>query len=450
MQERKKAVWFLMVLSALVIIPFLGETIFYSKGEPREAIVAYTMLESGNWVLPLNYGTDNCLQTTLPLLVYRCLFHFAGRRHGICLAPAIGGIFLGDCFALFSFFAERKGTRVAFLASVLLLSSFEVHRAAVACRVDMVQVSLIVMSLLLLYRWDEKKCHSVPWLAILLMACGTLTKGPVGSIFPCMVIGAFQLMRGRSFWKTFLSLAGIGALSLVPWLVWMWAAYQQGGAEFSALMAEENTGRFFGKMSYASHENPLWYNFLTLIWGWVPWTLVLLISLFGLKWKEMRWLPEGDTFGSRLKQAWTKFRNQPPLQLFIWLAILLIFIFYCVPKSKRSVYLLPIYPFMAVLMAEYLLALVQRGAKVFRISAMIFCLFGHPAYSSLFHSSPRAGSGECLRDRTPCGRECGFHACIADGVPAFFQVVPGSASVDSGGLHMGGSGKAYRFLFFII
>ena len=309
-------------------------------------------------------------------MVYRCLFHFAGRRHGICLAPAIGGIFLGDALRVFPFFAERKGTRVAFLASVLLLSSFEVHRAAVACRVDMVQVSLIVMSLLLLYRWDEKKCHSVPWLAILLMACGTLTKGPVGSIFPCMVIGAFQLMRGRSFWKTFLSLAGIGALSLVPWLVWMWAAYQQGGAEFSALMAEENTGRFFGKMSYASHENPLWYNFLTLIWGWVPWTLVLLISLFGLKWKEMRWLPEGDTFGSRLKQAWTKFRNQPPLQLFIWLAILLIFIFYCVPKSKRSVYLLPIYPFMAVLMAEYLLALVQRGAKVFRISAMIFASLG--------------------------------------------------------------------------
>lgn len=376
MQERKKAVWFLMVLSALVIIPFLGETIFYSKGEPREAIVAYTMLESGNWVLPLNYGTDIAYK---PPFLYWCIAAFSTLLGGVTefasrLPSAV--FFLAMLCVFFRFFAERKGTRVAFLASVLLLSSFEVHRAAVACRVDMVQVSLIVMSLLLLYRWDEKKCHSVPWLAILLMACGTLTKGPVGSIFPCMVIGAFQLMRGRSFWKTFLSLAGIGVLSLVPWLVWMWAAYQQGGAEFSALMAEENTGRFFGKMSYASHENPLWYNFLTLIWGWVPWTLVLLISLFGLKWKEMRWLPEGDSFGSRLKQAWTKFRNQPPLQLFTWLAILLIFIFYCVPKSKRSVYLLPIYPFMAVLMAEYLLALVQRGAKVFRISAMIFASLG--------------------------------------------------------------------------
>ena len=56
MSDKKKAFWFIALLSTLVIIPFLGETIFYSKGEPREAIVAYSMLESGNWILPLNYG----------------------------------------------------------------------------------------------------------------------------------------------------------------------------------------------------------------------------------------------------------------------------------------------------------------------------------------------------------------------------------------------------------
>ena len=59
MSDKKKAFWFIALLSTLVIIPFLGETIFYSKGEPREAIVAYSMLESGNWILPLNYGTDS-------------------------------------------------------------------------------------------------------------------------------------------------------------------------------------------------------------------------------------------------------------------------------------------------------------------------------------------------------------------------------------------------------
>ena len=52
--------------------------------------------------------------------------------------------------------------------------------------------------------------------------------------------------------------------------------------------------------------------------------------------------------------------------------IIAIFVFYCIPKSKRSVYLLPIYPFMAVLIAQYLEALMQKGAKVFKISAYIF------------------------------------------------------------------------------
>ena len=56
--DRKKAFWFIALLSVLVILPFLGETIFYSKGEPREAIVAFSMLESVNWILPVNYGTD--------------------------------------------------------------------------------------------------------------------------------------------------------------------------------------------------------------------------------------------------------------------------------------------------------------------------------------------------------------------------------------------------------
>lgn len=156
--------------------------------------------------------------------------------------------FLAMQLVFFSFVAKRKDVKTAFLTSILLLSSFEVHRAAVACRLDMLQVSLIVISLCLLFRWDEKNCKGIPWLAVLLMACATLTKGPVGSIFPCLGIGVYQLLRGRSFGKTFFSLLGIGLLSLIPLGVWFWAAYQQGGESFVNLMLEENTGTaFFGK-----------------------------------------------------------------------------------------------------------------------------------------------------------------------------------------------------------
>ena len=372
MSDRKKAFWFIALLSVLVIVPFLGETIFYSKGEPREAIVAYTMLESGNWILPVNYGVEIAYK---PPFLYWAIAAVSSIMGGVTefssrMPSALA--FLAMQFVFFSFVARRKDVKTAFLTSILLLSSFEVHRAAVACRLDMLQVSFIVMSLCLLFRWDEKDCRGVPWLAVLLMACATLTKGPVGSIFPCVGIGIYQLLRGRSFGKTFFSLLGIGLLTLIPLGIWFGAAYRQGGDSFINLMMEENTGRFFRKMSYASHENPFWYNFVTVIWGWIPWTLVLVISLFGLKWKAMRLLPEGASWGERIRKAWTKFRSQSPLHLFTWVVILFIFIFYCIPKSKRSVYLLPIYPFMAMLIAEYLLALVQRGARVFKISASIF------------------------------------------------------------------------------
>lgn len=372
MSDKKIAFWFIALLSVLVLVPFLGETIFYSKGEPREAIVAYTMLESGNWILPMNYGVEIAYKPPFLYWTIAVISSILGGVSEFSARMPSALAFLAMQLVFFSFVAKRKNVKTAFLTSILLLSSFEVHRAAVACRLDMLQVSLIVISLCLLFRWDEKNCKGVPWLAVLLMACATLTKGPVGSIFPCLCIGIYQLLRGRSFGKAFFSLLGIGLLSLIPLGIWFWAAYQQGGEPFVNLMLEENTGRFFRKMSYESHENPLWYKFLTLIWGWIPWTLVLLVSLFGLKWKEMHVLPEGDSVGERLKKVWDKFRSQSPLQLFIWVVILTIFIFYCIPKSKRSVYLLPIYPFMGVLLAEYLLALAQRGAKVFKISAWIF------------------------------------------------------------------------------
>lgn len=372
MSDKKIAFWFIALLSVLVLVPFLGETIFYSKGEPREAIVAYTMLESGNWILPMNYGVEIAYKPPFLYWTIAVISSILGGVSEFSARMPSALAFLAMQLVFFSFVAKRKNVKTAFLTSILLLSSFEVHRAAVACRLDMLQVSLIVISLCLLFRWDEKNCKGVPWLAVLLMACATLTKGPVGSIFPCLCIGIYQLLRGRSFGKAFFSLLGIGLLSLIPLGIWFWAAYQQGGEPFVNLMLEDNTGRFFRKMSYESHENPLWYNFLTLIWGWIPWTLVLLVSLFGLKWKEMHVLPEGDSVGERLKKVWDKFRSQSPLQLFIWVVILTIFIFYCIPKSKRSVYLLPIYPFMGVLLAEYLLALAQRGAKVFKISAWIF------------------------------------------------------------------------------
>ena len=50
----KKAFWLLLAICVLTVIPFLGLSEYNTKGEPRESIVSYTMIESGNWILPRN------------------------------------------------------------------------------------------------------------------------------------------------------------------------------------------------------------------------------------------------------------------------------------------------------------------------------------------------------------------------------------------------------------
>ena len=124
---------------------------------------------------------------------------------------------------------------------------------------------------------------------------------------------------------------------------------------------EENFGRFLGKMSYESHEQPIIYYIYTTIAGFIPWSILVLFSLFALKYSSPNLSVK--TWWNKLKSA---VKNTDPIRLFTFLAFAVIFVFYCIPKSKRSVYLLPIYPFLAFFLAEYMLYLLKKHQKVWR------------------------------------------------------------------------------------
>ena len=356
--EYNKALWVVTILAIVMLVPFLGLTEFNTKGEPREAVVAYTMLEHGNWILPINNGGDIPYK---PPFFHWCIAFFslfAGHVSEFTsrLPSAVSLILM--TIGGFIFFAKRKDTQTSLIAAILTLTAFEVHRAGINCRVDMVNTAFMVGAMYLLYRWWEKGKHQLPWLAILCMSGATLTKGPVGIILPCFVMGVFMLTQRENFWGIVWRMAATAVLSLIIPFCWYYAAYLQGGNEFLELVKEENIDRFMGKMAYESHENPAWYNLLTLITGWLPYTLLLLFSLFILPWKKF----SKSKFVENAKKA-------TPLQVFTWLAFLLVLFFYCIPKSKRSVYLLPCYPFMAYLIAEYIVWMMKEKMGAFKVYA---------------------------------------------------------------------------------
>lgn len=360
-----KAFTIVCVIAVMLTVPFLGLTDFYSKGEPREAVVAYTMVEHGNWILPINNGGDIPYK---PPFFHWCIALFSLLQGHVSeftsrlpsalalVAMSVGG---------FVFFAKRKNANMALLATLLSLTAFEVHRAGINCRVDMVNTAFMVGALFLMFRWWERGKHTMPWLAILCMSGATLTKGPVGMLLPCAVMGVFMLTQRESLWSTVWRLGLTALLSLILPLCWYYAAYLQGGDEFLRLVKEENIDRLLGKMAYESHENPFWYNFVTLITGWLPYTLLFVFSLFVLPWKRF----SKSGFMQSVRRA-------EPMQVFVWLAFGLILFFYCIPKSKRSVYLLPCYPFMAWLMAQYVVWLVANRLSAVKVYAWLMGVLG--------------------------------------------------------------------------
>lgn len=355
----KRALWLLLIVCVLTLLPFLGLSDYHTKGEPRESIVSYSMLTSGNWVLPRNNGGEMAYK---PPFFHWCVAAVSAVQgevtEGSSRLPSALAL-IAMTLATFCFFRKRTSTSIALTASLVAFTSFELHRAGGNCRVDMVLTALTVCAVYGLYRWHENGMRGLPLVAILLMGLGTLTKGPVGAIIPCLVMGVYMLLRRENFWKTLGWMSLFGILSLIPYALWFMAAWHQGGQEFLDLMYEENIGRMTNTMSYDSCVEPWYYNFLTILSGWVPYTLLALLALFFaghyLKWNT-----------SKIKDAWRN-RDKSPIDLFALTNIVVIFIFYSIPQSKRSVYLMPLYPFIGYFLAKMMLWMGEKRTRPLNI-----------------------------------------------------------------------------------
>ena len=358
--------WLLLLVCSLTIIPFLGFPEYHTKGEPRESIVSYTMIVTDNWTLPRNNGGEMAYK---PPFFHWCVAISSLLRgyvtEGATRLPSALAL-IGMTLWSFGFFARRRGIMLGMLAILVAFTTFELHRAGANCRVDMVLTAATVCALYCFYRWYEQGMRETITVifATVLMSIGTLTKGPVGTLIPCLVMGVYMLLRGENFFKTFFLLLLWGLLSLLPYAFWFYAAWLQGGQEFLDLMYEENIGRMTNTMGYESCVEPWPYNFLTVILGFLPWTLLLLIAIpFTVKGTWSKFKAQHSSF----KTLWSKIRTAEPVELFSAVAIVVIFVFYCIPQSKRSVYLMPIYPFLAYFVAKFILWMADNKPRVMRI-----------------------------------------------------------------------------------
>lgn len=322
----------LFVALCILWLPWLGETLFYSKGEPREAIVAMSMLSSGDWVLPVSCGSD--IPYKPPFLAW-LIASLAWLLNGGTVNEYISRLpsalaAIGMVMACYAWVRKIRGEQFALFMSLILACSVEVYRAAMACRVDMVLTACMVGAILMLFEIRQHRGKDNFWRYAVttgLLTCAVLTKGPIGAFLPCLVAGIYLVLHGDRFFPTLGRMAALCFASCIIPAIWYYYAWVEGGDRFVALAWEENFGRLTGTMSYDSHLKPFWYNFVTIIVGMLPWTLLVIMAVGALR---------------RLMQQ--PFKAAGLLSV---TAILVVIGFYCIPASKRSVYLLPAYPFMA-------------------------------------------------------------------------------------------------------
>lgn len=351
--KKSTAIIILCILAALLFIPWLGGSYFQTKGEPREAIVAVNMLQDGNWILPVSYGADIPYKPPFQawlIAIFSLILNGGWVNEFTARLPStLAGIALFA--ATWRIVAGAAGTRKAWVTTLILMTSFEVFRATTACRVDMILTCCMVGAIYAMYCMRGHPWRYV-W-AILLMSGAVLTKGPIGALLPCLVMGIYMLLRGDNFFRTFFVLLGLCIASFILPALWYYAAYTQGGDEFLRLAMEENIGRLTGTMSYDSHLNPWWYNFEMIVAGMLPWTVPVLIALCY----------------RRIRQSIKPIKLDRGLPLLAWTAALTVLIFYCIPASKRGVYLLPCYPFIAYgaawVLTEVSHSRLMRGWSIF-------------------------------------------------------------------------------------
>ncbi len=352
MQPRILFAGFLLSLfCTLVFVWGLGDIPFYTKGQPREATVIWEIYhydDWGDWILPLRNGYIIPSKPplfhwlgTLVSLTFGQLNEFSIRFPSALLA--LLGVLL-----TYRVGAVLWGVEAGLIAGLTLATSFEWVRAATTARVDMTLTFFMVVaffSFWSLYR-KQQACpepgRRVGWVEALgffcLLGLATLAKGPIGVVLPGLVIGVFLCIKRDLLFVRHLHLSRLivgGLLFLIVAGSWYALALWQGGEEFfEKQIMKENVLRFVSSGSAgAGHVHPFYYFIPNLFLGMAPWSFFFPPLIYFLYQCRQRWAEKNFTY------------------LIVW--IVTIFLFYSASSSKRTVYILPIYPAIALLLGAW-------------------------------------------------------------------------------------------------
>ena len=352
-----------IILTALLLLSGLGLRAMHKKSEARTSLVAREMLHSGNWLIPI---LNEELRLEKPPLYY-WLICIASQFNGnkvsdttARLPSALSGIFLVLLVYFWALKYQDQSTPgdswIGVVSAGMLLSSPIFLGSARLSEIDTPLALFTSFSTYciwrILYNKDknmEESKSSYLWICCYLsVSLAFLLKGPIGIIIPFLPLlfvirkPVFRIHR----FKIHLLGIAIFLLIVLPWFIYILKVVGQQG---SGTFLEEIKMRF---SSGAIHTRPFYY-YIGIVLGMFP---ILSIPLpFAL----IRWWKE---------------KNSPADRYLIW-AFMANLIFFAILSSKRARYIIPLFPFAAIILGWWItkIKFSTKAVKLF-LQITIWCI----------------------------------------------------------------------------
>ena len=333
-------VW-LFIFAVTLIFIGMGLREPWPADEPRFALVAREMVETGQWFFPMRGG--ELYPDKPPVFMWSIAFFYwliGSIKIAFLLPSAICSVI--TTFLVYDLGRRFWSAQVGWRAAILLLLSIQFTLQAKTAQIDAMLCCWVTIGCYGLLRHLLSDGH---WrwyfIACFFMGVGVITKGvgflPILMLLPYVLLRIFQAkeheIHGTWQWG-----AGVLALlaAIMLWFIPMLLLVEQSN---NPLFEQYRDNILFKQTAtrYANpwhHIKPFWYYFVEVIPPlWLP--ISLMLPWLFKHWKNAICIADRRII---LPLGW----------------IVLVLLFFSISPGKRGVYILPALPMLALITAPYL------------------------------------------------------------------------------------------------
>lgn len=366
--------WIILIGFGLFFMFYrLGDSPLWERDEPKYAQPAWEMVATWNWITPRFNGTTRFDKPPLFYWLEGISFMVFGKTEWAARFPsALAGI--GILCLTFCIGNIAGGIRCALLSALILSSSLHFLLQCKLAVVDATLTFFLTLSLFSIIKLGQAvskqqsesqldgtisehrtgklipKKNNIIYLYILFisMALATLTKGPIGVLFPLGTAVLWKIFSPINYKLSKKHIIGSILLFFIIVIPWYSAiSITHGKTYFDTFFLFHNIKRFLAPVD--SHKGPVWFYLPIFFAGLFPWSFFLFQSL---------------------KASIKLIEKTPQITvLLLWGGV--IFIFFSIAKTKLGSYIFPIYPAIAVIIGLFWSFIIENKA-VLKIKETIF------------------------------------------------------------------------------